>query len=264
MLDCHSWRFFALGNTLRFCKSVQPVIICGMQEAAISIEPHERLTMSIWPWVIGAIALILLFVSVRSNLHQIPRSLSRQANIATQSAGAADIDIVVDGRDLAMSGTLGSDIDRDKLVSTIRDIDGVRIVVDDMQEFDPQQQENIERLAFKEGLDSINYSAVAFERGSASLTVSSQAALFELVEVLRAYPQFRIRVSGHTDNTGRAEVNLRISRERASSVANFLMDNNISANRIIAQGYGATRPIADNSTEAGRAANRRIEVNYVN
>lgn len=235
-----------------------------MQEAAFSIEPHERLTMSIWPWVIGAIALILLCISVRSNLHQIPSSLSRQANIATQSAGASDIDIVVDGRDLAMAGTLNTDVDRNKLVGTIRDIDGVRIVVDDMQEFDPLQQGKIDRLGFKEGLDGINFSAVAFERGSASLTVSSQAALFELVEVLRTYPQFRIRVSGHTDNTGRAEVNMRISRERASSVANFLVDNNINANRIIAQGYGATRPIADNSTEAGRTANRRIEVSYVN
>ncbi len=235
-----------------------------MQNAALPTEPHERLTLSVWPWVIGAIALILLLISVRSNLQQIPRSLSRQANIATQSAGASDIDIVVDGRDLAMAGNLNTGIDRDKLVSSIQGIDGVRIVVDDMQEFDPQQQDKIDRLGFKEGLDSINFSAVAFERGSASLTVNSQAALFQLVEVLHAYPQFRIRVSGHTDNTGRAEVNLRISRERASSVANFLVDNNIEANRIISQGYGATRPIADNSTEAGRTANRRIEVSYVN
>lgn len=235
-----------------------------MQNAALPIEPYERDTLSIWPWVIGAIALILLFISVRSDLQKIPRSLSRQANIVTQAAGATEVDIDVNGRDLVMAGTVGTGFDRDSLVHEIGNIDGVRVVVDDMKEFDPQQQENIDRLGFKEGLDSIDFSAVAFERGSASLTVNSQAALFQLVQVLRTYPQFRIRVSGHTDNTGRAEVNLRISRERAGSVANFLVDNDIKADRIIAQGYGATRPIADNSTEAGRTANRRIEVSYVN
>ena len=235
-----------------------------MQNAALPTESYEQATLSIWPWVIGAIALILLFISVRSDLQKIPRSLSRQANIATQSAGASDVDIVVDGRDLEMTGTLATDINRDTLVSEIQNIDGVRIVVDDMEEFDPLEQEKIDRQGFIEGLEGIDFSEVAFERGSASLTVSSQAVLLRLVQVLRAYPQYRIRVSGHTDNTGRAEVNLRISRERATSVASFLVDNNINTNRIIAQGYGATRPIEDNSTEAGRTANRRIEVSYVN
>lgn len=235
-----------------------------MQNAAFPIEPYEQSSSSIWPWVVGAIALILLCVSVGSDLQQIPRSLSRQANIATHSAGAADVDIVVDGRDLAMTGTLHTGFDRDSLVETIRNIDGVRIVIDDMEEFDPQQQEKIARLGFTQSLESIDFSAIAFERGSASLTADSQAALLQLVQVLRTYPQFRIRVSGHTDNTGRAEVNMRISRQRASSVAEFLVQNSIDANRIIAQGYGATRPAADNSTEAGRTANRRIEVSYVN
>jgi len=235
-----------------------------MQNAALPIELHEQDTPSIWPWVVGAIALILLCVAIRSDLKQIPRSLSRQANVATQSVGASNIDISVDGRDLAMTGTLNAGVDRDALVEQIRAIDGVRIVVDDMKEFDPQQQANFDRLGFKKGLESIDFSRVAFERGSTSLTPDSQAALMQLVQVLRTYPQFRIRVSGHTDNTGRAEVNLRISRQRASSVADFLVDNNVNANQIIAQGYGATRPIADNSTEAGRTANRRIEISYVN
>jgi len=235
-----------------------------MQNAALPIELNDDNTPSIWPWIIGTIALILLSVSVRTDLQQIPRSLSRQANLVTQTAGASTVDIAVDGRDLAMSGTLDTGIDRDALVRDVQRIDGVRIVVDDMTEFDPQQQVKLDRLGFKEGLDSIDFSKVAFERGSASLTADSQAALLQLVQVLRTYPQFRVRVSGHTDNTGRAEVNLRISRERATSVANFLVDNSINPNRIIAQGYGASRPIADNSTEAGRTANRRIEVSYVN
>jgi len=235
-----------------------------MQNAALPEELQDKDNLSVWPWVIGAIALILLCVSVRSDLQRIPRSLSLQANIAAQSAGASDIDIIVNGRDLAMAGTLNSDIDRDVLVNEIQDINGVRIVVDDMNEFDPQQQLQLERVSFKEDLGNIDFSEVSFDRGSASLTPDSQAALLQLVQLLGKNPQFRVRVSGHTDNTGRAEVNLRISRQRASSVANFLIDNGIDADRIISQGYGATQPIADNSTEAGRTANRRIEISYVN
>jgi len=235
-----------------------------MQNAAFPIELHDHHVPSIWPWVIGTIALILLSVSIRTNLQQIPSSLSRQANLVAQSGGASNVEITANGRDLTMTGTLEKAIDRDALVKQVRQIDGVRIVIDDMTEFDPQEQLQIDRLGFKEGLDGIDFSKVAFERGSASLTADSQDALLQLVQVLRTYPQFRVRVSGHTDNTGRAEVNLRISRQRAGSVSNFLTDNSIDPNRIIAQGYGATRPIADNSTEAGRTANRRIEVTYVN
>ena len=58
-------------------------------------------------------------------------------------------------------------------------------------------------------------------------------------------------------------MNLRISRERAQAVADFLTQNGVESDQLIAQGYGATRPIADNATEAGRTANRRIEINYV-
>ena len=234
-----------------------------MQNAAYPIELNDAETPSIWPWVIGSIAFILLTVSVRSDLDHITRSISFQAHETAQTLGASNIQIDVDGRDIAMSGTLEAGVDRDALVQNVSALDGVRVVVDDMEEFDPSELARIELLGFKEGLESIDFSQVAFERGSASLTSDSRDALLQLVQVLRTYPQFRIRVAGHTDNTGRAEVNLRISRQRASSVADFLVDHNINANQIIAQGYGATRPIADNSTDAGRAANRRIEISHV-
>lgn len=235
-----------------------------MQNNALPIELHEDDTPSVWPWVIGAIALTLLAVSVRSDLKHIPDTLQRQAGSVASLADAGNINIDVDGRDLSMSGTLSPGVDRDALVSRISAINGVRVVVDDMTEFDPQEQARLQELDFKQAINNIDFSQVAFERGSASLTATSQTALLQLVQILRLNPQFRIRVAGHTDNTGRAEVNLRISRERAGSVADFLIDNGINAQQIIAQGYGATRPIADNSTDAGRAANRRIEINYVN
>lgn len=235
-----------------------------MQTPAPLLEFNDSDSPSIWPWVIGAIALILLSVSLRADLQHIPRSLSRLAHVNAQSAGASNIDIKVDGRDITLSGNLTANVDRDALVEQIGNIDGVRIIIDDMVGFDPKEKERRALLGFNEGLDTIDYSEVTFERGSASLTAQSRTALMQLIQVLRTYPQYRIRVSGHTDNTGRAEVNLRISRQRASAVVDYLIDNGISQNQVIAQGYGATRPIADNSTEAGRTANRRIEVSYVN
>jgi len=235
-----------------------------MQNAALPLELDESETPSIWPWVIAAIAFILLCVSVRSDLKHIPRSISLQAHSIAQSLGASNIDITVDGRDISTSGTLANGVDRENFVQSLTSINGARVVVDDMIEFDPREQARIDLLGFKEGLSDINFSQVSFERGSASLTSESREPLLQLVQVLKAYPKFRIRIAGHTDNTGRAEVNLRISRQRAGSVADFLIDNNINPNQIISQGYGATRPIADNSTEAGRSANRRIDISYVN
>jgi len=164
---------------------------------------------------------------------------------------------------LNLSGTLAAGIDRDALVERISQVSGMRVVVDDMVEFDPKAQAKLQSLAFNRALQNLDFSRVAFEQGSTSLTDDSRVALLQLVQVMRTSPGSRIRISGHTDNTGRPEVNLRISRERAQAVADFLTQNGIDSDQLIAQGYGATRPIADNATEAGRTANRRIEINYV-
>ena len=77
------------------------------------------------------------------------------------------------------------------------------------------------------------------------------------------YPETRLRIEGHTDNTGSEAANLRLSRERARAVASYLIARGISENRLIAKGYGSTQPIDDNSTDAGRGRNRRIEISYL-
>ena len=74
------------------------------------------------------------------------------------------------------------------------------------------------------------------------------------------YPNTIVRVEGHTDSTGSASLNQRLSENRASSVANYLMQRGVPSNRIEAAGYGFSRPVADNSTEYGRAQNRRVEI----
>ena len=80
---------------------------------------------------------------------------------------------------------------------------------------------------------------------------------------LRQYEQTVIEVAGHTDNVGTASYNQQLSERRAQAVANYLIGQGVAQQRIITVGAGMSRPIADNSTEAGRAQNRRVEITLV-
>jgi outer membrane protein OmpA-like peptidoglycan-associated protein len=234
-----------------------------MQEFGMQLELPEQASPSIWPWIIGATAAVLLLINFIQLTDKIPRSLYAAAQSTISSAGANGALLSIDGRDLVLSGTISQSVDRDALASTLNNIDGIRIVEDNMSTFDPQKAQQQAQLQFTQSLANIDFSRVAFEPGSVSLTRGSETALVELVQLLNSNPQFRIRVAGHTDNTGRPEVNLRISKQRAQAVASFLFQQRVSRDQVIAQGYGATRPIADNQDEAGRARNRRIEINFI-
>jgi len=80
-----------------------------------------------------------------------------------------------------------------------------------------------------------------------------------LVATLKAHPELHLTIEGHTDNTGSAATNLRFSEQRANVVRSYLIRKGVPADRITAIGYGLEKPIADNKTSKGRAANRRVE-----
>jgi OOP family OmpA-OmpF porin len=105
---------------------------------------------------------------------------------------------------------------------------------------------------------------VNFESGSAAITPDSYAVLDQVVKSLKAYPEVRVEIAGHTDDVGKDEYNLGLSQRRADSVRQYLMNAGISADRLVARGYGETTPIASNATPAGRADNRRIEFRRLN
>ena len=75
-----------------------------------------------------------------------------------------------------------------------------------------------------------------------------------------ANPTLRLSVEGHSDNMGKPASNLSLSQKRAEAVKNYLAQNGIDANRLEAKGFGQEKPVADNSTPEGRAANRRVEL----
>ncbi len=104
---------------------------------------------------------------------------------------------------------------------------------------------------------------VYFDTGKASLKPSSNKALNDLVSVLNLKTTMEIEIQGHTDNVGKDEDNLKLSQDRADAVKKYLVSKGINDKRITAKGYGPTRPVADNSTDAGKAKNRRTSLKVI-
>ena len=103
-------------------------------------------------------------------------------------------------------------------------------------------------------LDGVNFAS-----GSAELNDNTKIILEKVVRTLKDYPEMKLEVNGYTDNTGSITFNMKISKRRAESVRNYLINQGIQAERLTANGYGPENPIASNSTKEGRTKNRRIE-----
>ena len=101
---------------------------------------------------------------------------------------------------------------------------------------------------------------INFATNSSALNSSSYNSLEMLVKTLKMNPDIRVEISAHTDNIGSKAYNMKLSDQRAASVASYLFNQGIARDRIISKGYGADMPIADNNTEEGRSKNRRVEL----
>lgn len=107
-------------------------------------------------------------------------------------------------------------------------------------------------------LDSARY-AVQFLPGSATLRPPSMPILDKVVDIMRKYPDFKLRIQAHTDDVGTAENNLRLSENRARTCYDYLVSKGIGPRRLSWEGLGETRPLGDNKTAEGREKNRRVE-----
>jgi OOP family OmpA-OmpF porin len=103
-----------------------------------------------------------------------------------------------------------------------------------------------------------NFDRLVFDTGSKTLGPESQEQLNNIAAILVAYPNVQLKVGGYTDNVGNAEQNLQLSRDRANAVVAELVSKGISPDRLTAEGYGEQYSEAGNSTEEGRAQNRRV------
>lgn len=102
---------------------------------------------------------------------------------------------------------------------------------------------------------------ILFDTGKATIKEQSAAVLGDIIGILNEYSNANFNIEGHTDSVGSEASNQKLSEERASSVMNYLIEHGIASNRLNAKGYGESKPLDTNNTKAGRANNRRVEIN---
>jgi outer membrane protein OmpA-like peptidoglycan-associated protein len=101
---------------------------------------------------------------------------------------------------------------------------------------------------------------ILFDTGKATLQPASDAPLNQVLEMLQQDDSLKVLIEGHTDNVGAAAANQALSEKRAQAVRDWLIGKGIAADRLSAKGYGASKPVADNNTDDGKAKNRRVEL----
>ena len=117
----------------------------------------------------------------------------------------------------------------------------------------PEIKAEVKQL-FKKALNGIQ-----FETGKAKIKgKASFAILDDVVKVMQENPAYKLNIGGHTDNVGKPEKNMQLSKERAASVRDYLISKGVEESRLASAGYGDTQPVADNKTAKGRAENRRV------
>ncbi|BBN80160.1 porin [Pseudoalteromonas sp. A25] len=106
-------------------------------------------------------------------------------------------------------------------------------------------------------------SNITFASGQANISVDFYRTLDGITKVMNKYEKTFLNIVGHTDSTGSAQLNQQLSEQRANSVKNYLLGQQVLAARLHTQGMGESAPVASNTTEQGRAKNRRVEIQIV-
>ncbi len=101
---------------------------------------------------------------------------------------------------------------------------------------------------------------IHFDVNKATLRADADAAMRQILVLMQGSPTLSVELQGHTDSAGDADTNQKLSAARAESVRVWLVQHDVPAARMTAQGYGKTRPVATNDTVEGRARNRRVEI----
>ncbi len=117
-----------------------------------------------------------------------------------------------------------------------------------------------ESLSKAGGHVSLGEKEIHFATGQSAVPPVGEAVLSDLAKTLKDNPSWKLRVEGYTDNVGSRAANQKLSEERAKAIVDWLADHGVDRSRLAGNGYGESRPIADNSSEEGRAKNRRVEL----
>jgi OOP family OmpA-OmpF porin len=209
----------------------------------------------------------ILFYCIPHDGHHIQHDLAaKSAALLAQHdispGGLSDV-LTVDGRDVTLTGYEGTPEVSENTVKMIAAIWGVRSVHTNilrrpeppMPVVTPQQAR--EAAASISGI--LKLQDVEFYSGSERLTPLGQRTLDQVANVLAKYPGMPVEIAGHTDSQGDPAKNMELSRKRAASVKQYLVEKGIAGGNLKYVGFGATKPIASNANAAGRQENRRVE-----
>ena len=230
-----------------------------------STVPPPRATVApeqgnrwLWPTIGGLAALALLWALLGRN--RAPETVA----LATDSAAALSARAI----DTALAaGRRTVDIAAGTVANIARDLGGFvsRALPGGVTLNVPERGIESQLVAFIDDRSrAVNdttwfeFDRLNFATGSATILPESQEQLDNISAVLKAYPNVKVKIGGYTDNTGDPAANMRLSQARAESVKDALVAKGIAAPRMDAEGYGDRHPVADNSTDEGRARNRRI------
>lgn len=201
--------------------------------------------------------------AVPDGIDQCPNTPAGATVDATGCPTDADRDGVYDGLDRCPGTPAGTEVDSVGCQrSRDTDVDGV----DDSKDKCPGTAAGTRvdaagcPILFTEARTPVILRGVTFETGKSALKPESFTVLDIVAASLVANPEIRIEIAGHTDSTGSAATNERLSQSRAEAVRAYLASKGVGPDRMVARGYGPSVPVAPNRTAAGRAQNRRVEL----
>lgn len=196
---------------------------------------------------------------IASDAGRIPIDLGMKSEAELTGAGMNYAQVDFSGRDAVLEGIAPDDAARARAEELVVGVWGVRQV--DNRMTIAAQAPAVDREEIQRDIDALLSSQVIeFESGSDRLTAAGRSTVEEAARILQRAPQARAAIGGHTDSQGAEDSNLDLSRRRAATVLRVLVGAGIPEERLRSEGYGETRPIADNSTASGRLQNRRVEI----
>ncbi len=224
-----------------------PGTMLGTAARAVETPPSDLRRLV--PWLLGLAALVLLIPLLRPLF----RGAEEKARTAAEATGDA-------ARTAAQATADAARNAGDAMKRAVRSIslpDGIKIEAPTGGFIDSLVASLSSTAPLGTG---VAFDSVTFTTASATLDPISNQQIEQLAAVLKAYPSATVSVEGHTDNSGDAAANLKLSQDRAAAVKAAVVGYGIAPDRIATTGYGQERPIASNDTDAGRAQNRRVEL----
>jgi OOP family OmpA-OmpF porin len=182
----------------------------------------------------------------------------RGAVVDIYGCADSDADGIIDSLDRCPNTPVENEVDSNGCMDS--DNDGVKNSADQCPNSAPGERVLRNGCAARQ---SVGLESIRFGLGETELNADAKVRLSEVSAVMLASPQYRLAVQGHSDDSGDADANYRLSRARARAVGKALVGLGVAAERIEIQAFGANMPVADNSTSAGRALNRRVSLRVI-